>query len=195
MNMSKLTKQDLGYCYKITFSKVLKKYDKVVGSKLKPMYLSKVEKSYPFLQASKTDLNERIDESVLMYARIATDGKLIVANSDLRNNLRERVVWERNTIWMDMVGAERRQQSIAFLPMNDQLNTGRNSVSINLFGWTIIQLPGVIPANVLVIFLSIVILIILINSNVFSTPEENNCFAILIFCTILWSFEVIINIF
>lgn len=57
------------------FSKVLKKYDKVVGCKLKISYLPIVERSYPFLSSTKRNLTRSIDHVTLLYARIATEGK------------------------------------------------------------------------------------------------------------------------
>jgi phosphate transporter len=77
---------------------------------MKSSYLSVVERSFPFLPRTKNNLNRALDHTVSLYARIATEGKLTVASSDLKTHLRERVVWERNTIWRDMVEQERRQQ-------------------------------------------------------------------------------------
>jgi phosphate transporter len=73
------------------FSKVLKKYEKVVGAKLKQDYLQKVEEQYPFLETTKNGLNGAIERLIQWYARIATDGKTQVAQSDLKSHLREHI--------------------------------------------------------------------------------------------------------
>lgn len=161
----------------------------MVGAKLKPTYLSVVDKAYPFLQTTKSSLNRAIEGVIQLYARIATEGKLIVASSDLKNHLRERVVWERNSIWMDMVGEERRKQNIAFRPTNRMQLNADKWVPINLFGCNI-YVPQVIPANIFTLLFALAVLISLCNWKIFNTPEQNNCFAILIFASILWSFEV-----
>ena len=73
------------------FGKVLKKYEKVVGGKLKQSYLSKTEVQYPFLETSKLSLNDTIERLIQWYARIATDGKTLMAASDLKSHLREHI--------------------------------------------------------------------------------------------------------
>lgn len=98
------------------FSKVLKKYEKVLGAKVKVQYLQKVEEQYPFLASTKTKLDQSIEVLTQWYARIATDGKIQIAQGDLKSHLREHIVWERNTIWRDMVEQERRHETIGFIP-------------------------------------------------------------------------------
>ncbi|KAJ3366326.1 low-affinity phosphate transporter, partial [Kappamyces sp. JEL0680] len=156
------------------FGKVLKKYEKVVGAKLKESYLAKVDRNYPFLATTKEKLDEAIERLTLWYARIATDGKTQMAATDLNSHLREHIEHERRT------------ETIGFVPTDSGVRD--KMVEIQVCGCTV-YLPRVIPTNVLVIFFAILALVMLSRAQLFPYQEQNNCFGILIFASILWAFE------
>ena len=96
------------------FSKLLKKYDKTSNRNLRRTYLSeRVEKEYPFLDETREALKEKISSVEEIYARTCTDGDIIAAQKELKLHLREHVVWERNTVWREMIGIERKAQAAA----------------------------------------------------------------------------------
>ncbi|KAI8063821.1 SPX domain-containing protein [Gongronella butleri] len=164
------------------YSKILKKYDKITGSNLKRYYLATfVQQAYPFKTATKTRLNERIQETERGYALLTTQGQLDQAIDELKTHLREHIVWERNTVWRDMVGQERKIQSVgvseikplvlrtpcgAFVFDRDQLTSG------------------------LFLLASVLIFYSLLHLNLFDHVEQNRCFAILVFASLLWAGEV-----
>jgi phosphate transporter len=173
------------------FSKVLKKYEKVLGAKIKGHYLAKIEQQYPFLQSTKDMLAEKIDILIHWYARIATDGKIQMAQADLKAHLREHIVWERNTIWRDMVEQERRRETIGFIPnqIGQDINQSK-TVQMHICGFPCV-IPRVIRTNVFVIVFSIIVLILICQSSILPTVPQNNCLGILVFATILWAFEAL----
>ena len=73
------------------FGKVLKKYEKVLGAKLREEYLAKVDAHYPFLGTSKYKLDQMIEKLVVWYARITCDGKVQIATTELSSHLREHI--------------------------------------------------------------------------------------------------------
>jgi hypothetical protein len=172
------------------FYKTLKKYEKVVRAKLKDAYIQKVVDAYPFLSETKQNLKTAIERLVVLYARIATDGKIEVAEDILRSNLREFVVWERNTIWRDMIESERRRETIGFVTNAPNELAESAMVKVKIFGISCV-VPTVIPSQLITFIMAIVVLIVICNSNMFPTPEQNNCFGILIFASILWAFEAV----
>jgi phosphate transporter len=176
---------------KTGFSKVLKKFEKVLGSKIKSEYLTVVEEQYPFLQSTKTRLGDAIEKLIQWYARIATDGKVVLAQIELKSHLREHIVWERNTIWRDMVEQERRRETIGFVS-NDIGRDGIQSktVTIHICGFPFI-FPKEIPSNVIVIVFAILVLILVCQSSIFPTVAQNNCLGILLFASILWALEAL----
>jgi hypothetical protein len=173
------------------FGKVLKKYEKVLGAKIKAEYLQVVDGQYPFLQSTKAKLAEKIDILIHWYARIATDGKVQMAQADLKSHLREHIVWERNTIWRDMVEQERRRETIGFIPnqIGQDINQSK-TVHIQICGCPCV-LPRVIPTRIFVIAFALISLILICQSSILPTVPQNNCLGILVFATILWAFEAL----
>ncbi|KAJ3309189.1 low-affinity phosphate transporter [Boothiomyces sp. JEL0838] len=171
------------------FQKVLKKYEKVVGAKLKSEYLEKVENEYPFLATTKAQISDAIERLVQWYARVAADGKIQLAQTSLKSHLREHIVWERNTIWRDMVEQERKRETIGFVPNIADTEAPR-VVTIQICGCPCV-IPTVIPTPVIAILVALAVLVTFTQLSIFPKPEQNNCLAILLFASILWAFEAL----
>lgn len=91
--------------------KILKKYDKTLSSNLKDRYLEQVVRpQYAFRPESRERLDELITTLTQYYAKVVTSGDMTLALSQLKGHLREQVVWQRNTVWREMIGIERRAQ-------------------------------------------------------------------------------------
>jgi phosphate transporter len=87
------------------FSKVLKKYDKILDRKLKSAYVQeKVKAAQPFQPSTFAALDEHLRRVEQAYASIVTKDDVDTARQELRLHLREHVVWERNTVWREMIG-------------------------------------------------------------------------------------------
>lgn len=164
------------------FGKILKKYDKITNSDLKRTYIADiVNRTYPFSNNTKAALNDRIQTVERIYARLATDDNLDDAINELKTHLREHIVWERNTVWRDMVGQERKAVSIAVqsgTPTKIRTPFGKFSVTSAQFKKTIIAI------------ICVSIFVTLLNVKTFAGIEESNCFAILIFASLLWATEL-----
>ena len=170
------------------FSKILKKFDKVTGSDLKADYLKNVvEVSYPFLDSTKGALDEKIRTVIIVYSKITTDNKESVAEMELRSNLRDHIVMERNTIWKDMIENERRSASIG-VKQKALIAKKRKKYEVTLCGRTYrFELPS---SSVILATLSMVVFITLLNVKIFELPEQQACFAILVFASMFWALEV-----
>ncbi|KAF8638963.1 hypothetical protein AX17_001824 [Amanita inopinata Kibby_2008] len=91
------------------FRKIIKKYDKVIGSNLQSNYIPTVVQScYPFVQATKDHLNNIISSLTDLYAKCVTQNDHARAKAQLRSHQREQIAWERDTVWRLMIGKERR---------------------------------------------------------------------------------------
>ncbi|CAO3591616.1 unnamed protein product [Absidia cylindrospora] len=165
------------------FSKILKKYDKITGNNLKRHYLSTyVNQAYPFKSPTKARLNERIQESERGYAFLVTDNNNIdLAIDELKTHLREHIVWERNTVWRDMVGQERKTQSVG-------VSEVKPMVLRTPCGHVIIDRDQLIHTFFLVA--SVLVFALLLSIDIFGHLEQNRCFAILVFASMLWAGEV-----
>ncbi|KAF9346682.1 low-affinity phosphate transporter, partial [Mortierella sp. AD094] len=164
------------------FSKILKKFDKISENNTKKVYMNQVVlQAYPFKHETTVKLQEHIDRVTGIYARIFTGGEVEVAKQSLRMHLKEHMVWERNTIWRDMIGMERKSQAVGVRP-----SSSLKKEPITICGC---QLPQFLTRDVLVMTLCCIIFAVLLNIQLFDTPEQQNCFAILIFASLLWATE------
>jgi phosphate transporter len=185
------------------FSKVLKKFDKILDRQLKPRYLSsQVEPAYPFRKETIDGLDDNIAKMEQAYTEIVTNGDEELSKRDLRSHLREHVVWERNTVWRDMISMERRTEAASL----GQALLGRDAdqVKARLQG-DVEQLPPTfdiptpfgrlsVPIWVLkptVFMIAIVgIFLALLFIPIMESVEQQNCLALLIFVSLLWATEV-----
>ncbi|KAG0273996.1 low-affinity phosphate transporter [Linnemannia exigua] len=168
------------------FSKILKKYDKISENSTKKVYMNQVVlQAYPFKQETTVKLQEQIDRVRDIYAKIFTNGDTEVAKRSLKMHLKEHMVWERNTIWRDMIGIERKSQAVGVRP-SSALKTGPTIINTP-FGS--IQLPEWLTRNVWTLLFCCVVFAVLLHIELFEGPEQQNCFAILVFASLLWATE------
>ena len=190
---------------KTGFRKVLKKYDKILERSLRQKYMAEVvEPAYPFSPAAMQTIEEKIAEVEKLYAEKVTHGDAEVARKDLRSHLREHVVWERNTVWRDMIGLERRAEAASLgrtllgrdggdpararLQGDDEPITATKEILTPLGKITCpvwLLSPAVFNLmTILVVFCVLLLLPIL------ESPEQQNCLAMLVFVSLLWATEV-----
>ena len=191
---------------KTGFSKALKKYDKIVDRKLRSQYMAdSVNVAYVFKPLTLEHVDRNIQKIEEAYAGVVTHGDVPLAKRELRLHLREHVVWERNTVWREMIGIERKAQA-ANMGLrrtllggdhdpskrrlqgdedsdmgNKELSTpiGRFTCPRWLFSSTFYTLVGIV-----------LIFIILLVVPIMKKPEQQNCLAMLIFVSLLWATEV-----
>lgn len=150
------------------FEKILKKFDKVTGLKLKRNYMSIVDSSYPFNTTTIDQLSLKISSIISGFGKINSfDHETSL--KELNDNLNLIVKIERNTIWRDMISLE---------------NQRGNTVLVN-------QPESNYSLKVILLVFSILVFTTLLNLSLFSSIEETNCFALLVFAILLWSFEII----
>jgi hypothetical protein len=182
------------------FNKVLKKFDKILDKELKPVYIkAHVDPAYPFKEETKKGLEDFISKMESAYADVATQGDLEFAKKDLRSHLREHVVWERNTVWRDLIGLERRAEAARL--GSSLLGQGTDGMTKTLQGdeskpaRTTKIGPFTLPAwltnsSFLTLVLSLVVFFLVLFLPIMERPEQQNCLALLVFVSMLWATEV-----
>jgi phosphate transporter len=168
------------------FRKVLKKYDKVTESSLQAHYLHDIlEPTPPFDQASRARIADAQSLLLQLYAKCVTDGDTAAAQRYLKLHVREHIAWERDTVWRQMIGRERRGEN--GIPLGAPLDTtvekafevrtrvGRVRLSRRK-AWVIV---------------SAFVFATLLNVQTVEGEEANRCFAVLVFATLLWATEAI----
>ncbi|CCG84198.1 protein of unknown function [Taphrina deformans PYCC 5710] len=177
------------------FTKALKKYDKTLNRAMKKDYLKKVNDKTPFLETSKQALNDQVNAVAQNYADV-TSNTLETAKKELKTYLREHVVWERNTVWREMISIERRAEAASVNQFRSLLGgtTTPNSQEEQVVETPMgkYRVPRLLLNPTLWILLAIIaVFIVLIMIPTLESPEQSNCLALLIFVSLMWATEVI----
>lgn len=167
------------------FKKALKKFDKSLNSHLKDEYLSKLgDKSYIFEPSTLKKVNDKLEALIKVYAVICNHGNdLDAAKSELSIHLREHVVWERNTVWRDMIGLERKSQAAQHLKgakSDDERESSASTFNVSFQSPTLLKFTLIVAVT-----------IILMNFSPFVDTAQKNCFALLVCASLLWATETI----
>lgn len=188
------------------FKKAAKKYDKVCNRDIRKEYMEKsVEPSYPFRDSTMTKLEANISKVESDYAEIVTKGDVDLAKRELRLHLREHVVWERNTVWREMIGIERRAQAANLGVRQTLLGGTEDSREAHKQGdekpsdTTEVNTPvgryrlpaWLVSSSFFTLIAIIAIFFVLVFVPMMEKEEQQNCLAMLVFVSLLWATEVI----
>ena len=191
---------------KTGFSKALKKYDKTLHRDLRGSYMAgNVHLAYPFTESTTHHLVENIASMEKAYANLITNGNVPNAKRELRLHLREHVVWERNTVWREMIGIERKAQAanlgfrrtllggdhdpVKARRQGDEPDEGHVKELITPVGR--LQCPPWLLSSTFYSLLGIIaIFILLLFVPIMTHREQQNCLAMLVFVSLLWATEV-----
>lgn len=170
---------------KTGFTKALKKFDKSLNTKLKSEYLeTNLKNSYIFNLQTEETLKNKIERLIQIYASLATNGSIVSAKSELRLHLREHVVWERNTVWKDMIGLERKAQTATVARRH-------NSKELLVGDEDEVEETKVIDTSVIKLIIIAALTLTLLKFSPFKEIEQKNCFAILVCASLLWATETV----
>jgi phosphate transporter len=190
---------------KTGFSKALKKYDKILDRSLRRPYLNgTVSPAYPFTDTTSERVDENLHQVEQVYADIVTRGDLSLAKRELRLHLREHVVWERNTVWREMIGIERKAQAAnmgirrTLLGGDPDPSLAQRQGDIEARGKEV-QTPlgryyfpeWICSLSFFSLLAIIIIFAVLLSLPIMEKPEQQNCLAMLVFVSLLWATEVI----
>jgi phosphate transporter len=191
---------------KTGFTKVLKKFDKILDRNLKSKYLnSSVLPAYPFRADTIKHIEENITKMEEAYADIVTQGDVALAKQELRLHLREHVVWERNTVWREMIGIERKAQAAnmgirrTLLGVDtDPAKARKQGDDDQLSDMKELRTPvgrffcptWLFSSTMYTLICIVVIFVILLYVPIMDKTEQQNCLAMLVFVSLLWATEV-----
>lgn len=171
---------------RIGFTKAVKKFDKLLSTNLKTQYLPSLEERWRVFQPhTMEELTTAMSGCIELYS-IFTHGRADEAKLELRTNLREKVVFERNTVWRDMIGLERKSQAAHAKLEDSELP---NNIVLYLGGGRSFELPiSWTFAKLLIITLTT---LTLLEIDLFHDRHQNNCFALVICASLLWATEAV----
>ena len=187
------------------FSKILKKYDKTLERSTRRAYMNTtVSTAYPFTNPTIQQLDDRIGKVEGLYAAFVTNNDLELARRELRLHLREHVVWERNTVWREMIGIERKAQAANMGIRSTLLGGEQEPEALQRQGDEVVPVtkeivtpvgrcpvPKWLLSSTFATLLAIVVVFaIMLSVPIMAQREQQNCLAILVFASLLWSTEV-----
>ena len=190
------------------FSKVLKKYDKILDRDLKTKYINaNIKPAYPFLSSTLDNLGDHLNRVEQAYADVVTKGDIETARRELRLHLREHVVWERNTVWREMIGIERKAQAANLGIRNTMLGQDASGKKGRLQGdaedkaITVVETPVgryscpkfLLSGTFWVLVGCIAVFAVLLGAPIMESEVEQNCLALVIFVSLLWATEVCLH--
>lgn len=160
-----------------------------MSCQLKDHYLHDVvEEALPFQRSSKDKVNDGIHRLQTLYTKCVTHEDRALALQQLKLHQREHIAWERDTVWRQMIGQERRGEG----------DSGLKAIGATLVieeDTSLLQVPTPIgrfklTRKKIFLLLAIAVFATLLNVRVLDEVESNRCFAILVFSTIMWATEV-----
>ncbi len=188
------------------FSKVLKKYDKVLDRNLKSSWIdAHVKPAIIFQSSTMEHMSEHLSRLEQGYASIVTSGDVEAARRALRLHLREHVVWERNTVWREMIGIERKAQAANLGIRQTMLGQDTDPKKARLQGdeedghatKEVQTLVGryrcpkfLLSGTFWVLVAYCAIFAVLLGVRFMDAPEQQNCLALIVFVSSLWATEV-----
>lgn len=163
------------------FDKITKKWDKITGSQLRRTYYEEVVLSaYPFQPERLCELDQAMQLIQRMYAVIYTSGDMAAAFNELKTQLRDHIQFERNTVWQDMVGRERR--TLDAHAMDEK--PGFRIPKLGIF------CSRATLRSIITFLVSLAVFLIFLCIDTLGQPEASRCLALLLFAAMLWAFEV-----
>lgn len=191
---------------KTGFAKALKKFDKILDRSLRNKYIDEVvTPAYPFKPTTMQHLDENIANIEKVYADVVTKGDLEQARKELRLHLREHVVWERNTVWREMIGIERKAQAANMGLRRTLLGQDNDPSKARLQGdeddrmamKELVTPVGrftcpkwLFSSTFFALLVILAVFIVLLVVPIMEKPEQQNCLAMLVFVSLLWATEV-----
>lgn len=188
---------------KTGFTKVLKKYDKTLDRNLKKKYVAQhVDPARTFSQETSDAVGEKVTQVEQIYANQNTAGNVEEAKRELRLDLREHVVWERNTVWREMIGIERKAQAANLGIRRTILGGGeedrKQGDEDNMAASKEVDTPVgryrcpsfLLHSTFYFLVADLAIFLTLLLVPIMDLPEQQNCLAMVVFVSLLWATEV-----
>jgi phosphate transporter len=142
----------------------------------------------PFTQASKDKVSTALHKLLHLYARCVTKEDVSAAQRQLKLHQREHIAWERDTVWRQMIGRERRGEADGHLEtVGGTLAVQQEAEAVQIstpLGRLKLKRRHIWKLIAVSVFLALLCV------QSVEGDEANRCFAILVFATILWATEV-----
>lgn len=203
---------------RIGFTKICKKFDKTCNYAVKEDFVTNFlpQNSRTFYPETSEILDYRIDHVVRVYAFLSGKAVSLASTEDLepikdelRSYLRDHIVWERNTVWKDLLSIEKKQFNLNLdesAARNSKMGEEANSQSLLHMKWRKVHFPFgwrvgrfdyfkvpefFFSTQIIKLAVIIPVFIILLTVKTMNDKEEARCLAVLAACAMLWASEAL----
>lgn len=202
---------------RIGFTKICKKFDKTCNYAIKQDFVENFlpANSKAFAPETSEVLNFKLDHLVLIYAFLSGQeaSKLSLeefetVKNELKSHLRDHIVWERNTVWKDLLSIEKKNYNLGLDQdavghkmgeegqtlslLNLHLKSYKIPFNWTIFGHTHVTLPTCLfTTQVLKLSIIIPVFIILMTVKTMNDKQEARCLAVLAVSAMLWATEAL----
>ncbi|RLV82541.1 Inorganic phosphate transporter PHO87 [Meyerozyma sp. JA9] len=195
---------------KIGFAKITKKFDKTCSYSIKEDFVNNYLPSHSHVFAPNTiaTIDARLDQIIKVYAFLTGTATVEDARTDLKSHLREHIVWERNTVWKDMLSLEKRSYNLHVDGSNGAAKMGDEAAessllnlrltTVNLpFGWSArgrraLSIPAfLLTWQMVKLAVIIAVFVILLTVKTFNDPVQHRCLAVLAASAMMWASEAL----
>lgn len=203
---------------KIGFTKICKKFDKTCNYAIKDDFINNflTKNSRTFFDQTSERLDFSIDHIVQVFAYLSgrsttksTMEDLEPVRDELKSHLRDHIVWERNTVWKDLLSMEKKHYNLhlddAAVRSNKMGDEAHMTTLMHLqmrkfqlpFGWTAfnrdyVKLPlCLFTAQIVKLIIISVVFVVLLTVKTMNDKEEARCLAVLAVSAMLWATEAL----
>ncbi|KAG5421870.1 PHO87 [Candida metapsilosis] len=201
---------------RVGFAKICKKFDKVCGYSITHDFCQHFLPlhSYVFQSHTVENIDSKLDQVVRIYAfsmgRLhshTTKHDLEPVKNELRSHLRDHIVFERNTVWKDLLSIEKRsynldldENAVKSSKIGEEGNIANSLMKMKmkeielpkyLSGKTITVPAFLFTTQILKIVITAVVFAILMSIKTLNDPVQGRSLAVLVACAMLWASEAI----
>lgn len=172
------------------FDKILKKHDKYTRRSSRASLMATLMRETSFMDTEEIEILQQQTEKT--YADVFKEGNMRTGKEELQEGLRDLIVWDRNTIWRDVLRSERRVSAFRSLKGGGQVDIGKAASEV-------VWLPRALPVTAAFLAFIVILMFPRIVHNmpvdggiVYSAATlsaAHRCLAITAGVVILWAFE------
>lgn len=200
---------------KIAFTKICKKFDKTCNYAIKSDFVNVFlpNNTEIFDDQTMMALDDKLAQIVKIYAFLGNNLTAKTTQQDLDNiryelksHLRDHIVWERNTVWKDLLSIEKKaynlnMNTLASNKMGDEANGENDLMHLRMRSfklpftigkWDHIKIPAsILTTQILKLVITSITFAVLIRVKTFNDPVQGRCLAVLVAAAMLWALEAL----
>lgn len=196
---------------RIGFTKICKKFDKTCNFSVKEDFINNFlpNNSRTFFPQTSEKLDYSIEHIVHIYAflsgRSYTDKEALDAiRVEMKSYLRDHIVWERNTVWRDLLSLEKNNYNLHLDETAvgvSKLGDEAHMTSLMLLQMKDVKIPftekhiklpqSLFTSQIVKLLIITAVFIILLTVKTMNDKQEARCLAVLATCALLWATEAL----